>query len=185
MQDAELGQMRRAQQELGFTYFVESAGLLGSIMCGTHEQRMQGEEWLWDDVRTGMDAKALSSAGIAPLDAYFRSMAHRMFRTPEIQPNHWPGPQAHQDWYDAIGMARLNHAFLGVERGLGRRRLLPDGQGVAWTGTDGSETVFAFRDFTHPIASRAEVEEVVAGGTQSADGRLACGTQRIYRIRPR
>jgi hypothetical protein len=184
MHDAELKQMRMAQHELGFTYFVESAGLLGNVMCGTHEQRMQGEEWLWDDVRTGMDGEVLQKAGIAPLDAYFRSMAHRLFRTPEVQANHWPGANAYQDWYDAAGMTRLNHAFLAVERGLGRRRLLPDGQGVAWTGADGSETVFACRDFTHPLAGRAEVEEMVAGGTQSADGRLACSTHRIYRIRP-
>lgn len=184
MHDAELGQMRRAQRDLDFAYFVESAGVLGTPMCGTHEQRMQGEEWLWDDVRTGMDGETLKSAGIEPLDAYFRSMAHRLFRTPEVQSNLWPGPKAHQDWYDATGMARLNHAFLAVEGGLGRRRLLPDDQGVAWTGADGSETVFAFRDFAHPVAGRAGVDEMVAGGTSDADGRLACSKHRIYRIRP-
>jgi hypothetical protein len=184
MHDAELAQMRRAQHELGFTYFVESAGLLGIAKCGTDVRRVHGNEWLYDDMRTPCDGGSLKSAGIEPLDAYFRGMAHRLFRTPLVRPNFWPGANAHQDWYDASSMSRLNHAFLAVERGLGRRRLLPDDQGVAWTGADGAETVFAFRDFTHPLAGRAEVEEVVAGGTQSADGRLACGQQRIYRIRP-
>ena len=151
-----------------------AAGLLGIAKCGTDVSRVHGNEWLYDDMRTPCDGESLRHAGIDPLDAYFRGMAHRLFRTPLVKPNHWPGPEAHQDWYDATAMARLNHAFLAVERGLGRRRLLPDDQGVAWTGADGSETVFAFREFAHPLAGRAQVEEVIAGGTSNADGRLAC-----------
>jgi hypothetical protein len=185
MHDAVAEQMRFCQRELGFTYFVETPGLPGLPQCGTAYRRLHGNEWLFDDLRTPYESDDMAKLGIAAVDAYFRGMANRLFLAPLVNPRLWPAPEARQTWYDPVAMAALNHGFLKVETLLDHRRILPDGQGVVWRAGDGTEVVFAFRDFDHPLAGRAEAVETVAGEScDTGGGRLRCAKNRIYRIGP-
>ncbi len=187
MHDAETQQMRFCQQELGWLYVVESSGVLGLPRCGLSLEVVHNHEWLYDDMSTQhLSHDGLRRVGTDAVDAYFRGMANRLFYTVAVDPNTFPEPKAlgASAWYDPATIKPLNDAFLAVEPDLDHRRVLPDNQGVAWTAQDGTEVIFAYTDFRHPVAGDVVVEDVIAQSPVTTDGAVNCRRHRVYRVRP-
>ncbi len=183
MHDAETAQMRFCQDDLGWLYVVESPGVLGLSRCGLSIDDVHQQEWLYDDMSSLLTMKGLRRTGTDAADAYFRGMANRLFYTVAVDPNLWPDPQALSPWYDAEVIKPLNHAFLAVESDLDHRRVLPDDQGIAWTAKDGSEVIFAYTDFSHPLSKGAVVEDLLAQSITTVTGAVNCRRHGIYRVR--
>ena len=182
MHDAETEQMRFCQQEMDSLYVVESPGVLGLPRCGTSIKDVNNHEWLYDDMSSTLSVDSLLNSGIDADDAYFRGMANRLFYTVAVDPNQWPELTGLSDWCDPVTIKRFNHAFLAVESDLDHRRVLPDNQGIAWTSRDGTEVIFAYSDFSHPVAQAAVVEDVLTQSSEPSSGAASCRRHGIYRV---
>lgn len=79
---------------------------------------------------------------------------------------------------------RLHARLLPLD---GARTLLPGGRGVLWLRGDGSQLLFAFKDFNWPVPADTKVLHVTGDAESAvplANGRLAAAPLSVYRLIP-
>lgn len=163
MHDAEVGIQRVFQQELGLLYYVESAGLLGTPMCGTDYDMVRHYEWIFSDMETELNPVKVSAHGDSNYGAYFRGLSVRLFYKPSVEINQWPSSEAVSAWWDRITMPSLLKSYAVVEPMMQSMRLLPDGNGVIWTSEKGS-VLFIYKTCNFEVSKDYQLRQVKEGG---------------------
>ena len=182
MHDAEASIQAAFQHELNLLYYVESAGVLGTPMCGIPYADIRGREYLFGDMDCGMEADAVIACGDDPLLAWFRSLSVRLIWQIQVEVNQFPAPGSVSSWWQPDRMAPIVRAFRQVERLLGERTVLPQGLGILWHG--GMDRVlFAWRDGLWDFPKEAPVTEVVSGSRRPGGPSLPVEACRMYRYR--
>ena len=162
MHDAEVSIQRTFQHELEMLYYVESQGVLGTPMCGTSYEEVRGYEFLYSDMDSHLDEKAITRFGDDPTEAFFRGLSVRLMYQLAVEVNTFPSDSAFSSWWTPETMVPLIKAFQRVEPYLVRLSVLDDDRGVRWDATDAS-VVFAYRDFLYELDTLPRaVSEVVS-----------------------
>lgn len=183
MHDTEMAIQRRFQHELDFLYYVESAGPIGTPMCGTDYRQVRGWEFIWSDMETGLNLEMVERFGDDVDFVYFKGLSVRLFYQINIEVNQFPAPGSVDAWWRPETMVPMVKGYMKVEPYLREMHLLEDGRGILWRGGD-AEVIFAWKDFTHVVSGPVLVEETIGGEAREADGEIELHKMGIYLIRP-
>ena len=185
MHDAEVGIQRVFQNELEMVYYVESAGLLGTPMCGTDYDAVRQNEWIFSDMESELNLQKVQAAGETGYEAYFRGLSVRLFYKLAVEINEWPSALSLSVWWDSTKMAPLLKSYAVVEPLMETMRLLPDEKGVIWSSARGS-VVFTYKDFLFSIPEGSDLQEIRMGGLRAdrVQGSPLLERQGIYALVP-
>jgi len=184
MHDTEARIQRQFQQELGMLYFVESAGILGTPMCGTDYDLTRGCEYLFSDVVTGMNVERVLAYGDDPETVYFRGLSVRMFYHLNVEVNRYPGEGSLDAWWNPQTMPALHRGYRVVEPYLEQMHVLDDDRGILWT-SGPFQVVMAYKDFDYPLEKPMLVKETLDDIQFAADRSVAVRAKRIYLMKSR
>lgn len=179
MHDASLDLQRRLQNEVGYVYYVESEGSLGTPMCGVDYINVRGNEFIYSNMESGPDFDDFRKFGDDPTMAFFRALSARLMYQVEINPDDFPAAHSISRWWNAETMPPLIQAFNKVEDKLGEMWVLDDDQGILWK-SPGAEVLFAYKDFIYPASGTPNVLEAYTGKTYKAEGHIEAKAMGIY-----
>lgn len=162
--DAEVGIQKRLQQEVGLMYYIESNGVIGTPLAGTNYDWVQGCEFIWSNMETGMNPRRVKHYGQSYEMAYFRALSVRLFYQVNVEVNTFPAEGSVDRWWNPQTMSPLVRAYHQVEPHLKQMWLLAEDRGIRWT--DGkTEVVFAYQDMDYAVAEGCEVRDMLGGQT--------------------
>ena len=182
MHDTALELQRRLQNEVGLLYYVESEGALGTPMAGPDYKFVRGNEYLYSNMDADLDYQAAKDFGDDLTMSYFRALSARLVYQIQINPDHFPAPEAISKWWNPDTMAPLARAFSRVEPYMDDLWVLEGDRGLLWKSPQ-ADVVFAYRDFDHVIQTRAEVLDAISGETYQTEHAASLKRMRIYRLK--
>ena len=171
MHDTEMAIERRFQQELGMLYYVESEGAIGAPMCGTDYANIRGQEFMYANMETGMNAEKVLSYGDSIEEAYFKGLSVGLFYQINIEVNEFPKSSSIDNWWNPVTMVPMVKAYHKVKEHLKEMWIMENMSGMKWVDGD-IEVIFAYIDMRYEFTGKAElynamVDEIeeVAGST--------------------
>lgn len=183
MHDTSLDLQRRLQTEIGLFYQVESEGALGTPQTHPDYKYIRGNEFLFSNMESGLEANEIAPFGDDYTMAYFRGLSVRLIYALQIDPNLYPDPRSISPWWNPKTMVPLIKAFHKVEEHMDEMWVLEEDRGILWKGQS-ADVLFAYKDFDFAVDGRKKILDAVSGDKSEAAGRFDAKKLVIYLIEP-
>ena len=182
MHDTALHLQSRLQKEYGYFYYVESEGYMGIAWAGPDYAYIRGNEYIYSNLDSALDEEGFAKFDDDVVMAYFRALSVRLTYQVGIEPNLFPGPRSVARWWRPEVMVPLNMAFARVEDHMEEMWVLEDDHGIVWK-DNGSEVLFAYKDFDYPIKGTADVLDATANQHHQIEKSLAAKRLGVYLVK--